>query len=440
MKNKIILLIVGFVFVCFLSKAQGNFLWGKDIGGLGGYDDGYSTAVDAAGNIYTTGNFLGTVDFDPGPGVYTLTAVGQQDIFICKLDASGNFVWAKKIGGIAYDSGRSITVDASGNVYTTGFFMIAADFDPGLGVYNLTSVSVQDIFLSKLDASGNFVWAKNMGGSTGDIGYSIAVDAGSNVYSTGTFQGMVDFDPGPGVYTLTTSGAFISKLDASGNFVWAKQFTLSDSHSIALDQVGNVYTTGLFYNTTDFDPGAGVYNLIALGLNSDVFISKLDASGNFIWAKQLGGIGEDVSNSIAIDLMGNVYTTGYFNVTADFDPGVGVNNMISIGTDDVFVSKLDALGTFVWAKQLGGASADVSQSVAVDLVGNVYTSGYFIGTADFDPGVGVYNLSSALSSEDIFISKLDPLGLLFGLKTLMDSLLIVVSQFIIIVIQFQLML
>src|SRR5262249_36288313 len=160
----------------------------------------YSIAVDASGNVYTTGYFTGTADFDPDAGVFNLTAAGSFDIFVSKLSASGNFVWAKVMGGGSDDLGQSISVDASGNVCTTGYFTGTADFDPGAGVFNLTAAGYYDIFVSKLDASGNFAWAKAIGGTGGDEGYSIAIDSSGNVYTTGAFGGTVDFDPNAGVF------------------------------------------------------------------------------------------------------------------------------------------------------------------------------------------------------------------------------------------------
>ena len=395
----------------FISKldASGNFVWAKAMGGPN-YDYSYSIAIDGSGNVYTTGYFYGTSDFDPGAGVFNLNSGFDSDIFISKLDASGNFVWAKAMGGADSDKGSSIAIDGSGNVYTTGCFFGTADFDPGAGVFNLTEAGYGDIFISKLDASGNFVWAKAMGDTMSpDIGYSIALDGSGNVYTTGYFAGTVDFDPGAGVFNLTSAGdrdIFISKLDASGNFVWAKAMGGANSeysYSIALDGSGNVYTTGYFFGTADFDPGAGVANLTYAG-NDDIFISKLDASGNFVWAKAMGGSATDLGYSIAIDGSGNVYTTGYFEGTSDFDPGAGVFNLTSAGYYDIFVSKLDASGNFVWANAMGGADSDYGSSIALDGSGNVYTTGYFEGTADFDPGAGVANLTSA-GGGDIFVAK-----------------------------------
>ena len=268
-------------------------------------------------------------------------------------------------------------------------------------------------------------WAKSMGGTSGtssESAYSIAIDASGNVYTTGHFEGTVDFDPGAGVSNLTSAAGyqdiFISKLDANGNFVWAKRMggtSYDIAYSIAIDAAGNVYTTGHFFETADFDPGAGVSNLTSAG-SWDIFISKLDANGNFVWAKRMGGTSPDEANSIAIDASGNAYTTGFFNETVDFDPGAGVSNLTSAGEADIFISKLDANGNFVWAKRMGGTSVDKATSIAIDAAGNVYTTGYFYGTVDFDPGAGVSNLTSA-GQVDIFISKLS----LYDLSLSMSS-------------------
>ncbi len=396
----------------FVSKfdSSGNFIWAKGVGGAG-QDQSYGITTDSSGNVYTTGRFSGTVDFDPGVGTANLISVGDSDIFVSKLDSSGNFIWAKGMGGSDYDSGYSIATDSSSNVYTTGSFGGTVDFDPGAGAFNLVSAGSDDIFVSKLDSSGNFIWAKGMGGASGDYGSSIATDSSGNVYTIGGFYGTVDFDPSTGVFDLASVGSddiFVSKLDSSGNFAWAKGMGGSSydyGNGIATDSNGNVYTTGDYFGTVDFDPGAGVFNLTSAGY-SDIFISKLDSSGNFAWVKGMGGASRDSGYGIATDLSGNVYTTGYFGATADFDPGTGTVNLVSAGNEDIFVSKLDNGGNFIWAKGMGGSSYDYGFSIATDSNGNVYTTGGFSGTADFDPGAGTANLTSA-GGDDIFISKLD---------------------------------
>jgi len=411
MKTKTVFLSIAITAITQTIYAQ-TFEWAINMGGSSN-DVSNSIAIDDSGNVYTTGDFSGTADFDPGAGIFNLTSAGSRDIFISKLDASGNFIWAKNMGGANYDRGYSIAVDASGNVYTTGVFTDTADFDPGAGIFNFTSAGGWDIFISKLDASGNFIWAKNMGGTSNDLCNSIAIDASGNVYTTGNFRDTVDFDPGAGVFDLISginSDVFISKLDASGNFLWAKSMAEGSSRgtSIAVGPSENLFTTGYFQGTVDFDPGAGIFNLSTTG-NADIFISKLDASGNFIWAKSMGGTDGDYSYSIAVDASGDTYTTGYFNGTVDFDPDAATFNLTSEGADDIFISKLDASGNFIWAKNMGGTGGDYGYSIALDASGNVYTTGNFSDTIDFDPGAGVFNLASA-GYDDIFISKLDASG------------------------------
>jgi hypothetical protein len=413
MKENILSLATIFLLGTGISFAQSTLIWAKAIGGTE-TDQGSSIAVDASGNVYTTGSYEGTVDFDPGAGTFNLTAAVNGGIFVSKLDAAGNFVWAKAMGGTGIEVGYSITIDASGNILTTGNFNGTADFDPGAGTFNLTSAAASnDIFISKLDATGNFVWAKAMGGANTDIGRSIATDAWGYVYTTGMFVNTVDFDPGAGTFNLTSAGIadiFVSKLDAAGNFVWAKAMGgtgFDIGYSIALDASGNVYTTGKFESTADFDPGVGTFNLTSAGVE-DIFISKLDAAGNFVWAKSMGGTSYDHGYSIALDASGNVYTTGIFGDTIDFDPGVGTFNLTAAGQLDIFISKLDAAGNFVWVKAMGGANTDIGRSITVDASGNVYTTGEFGGTVDFDPGAGTFNLNSG--DGRIFISKLDAAG------------------------------
>jgi ribosomal protein S11 len=398
-----------------LSVHAQNFEWAKSFG-AGANDDGQAIAVDASGNVYTAGKFQGTADFDPGSGTFNLSSAGDYDIFIQKLDASGNFLWAKSFGGNSIDFLRALTLDSSGNVYSTGGFSGTVDFDPGTGTANLSSAGERDVFIQKLDTSGNFVWAKSFGGSESEEGYSIAVDASGNILTLGVFENTVDFDPGAGTTNLSSTGrndVFVQKLDPSGNLIWAKSFgnsTYDYGYAIAVDDTGNVYSAGRFQSTVDFDPGPGTFNLTAVASNSDAYIQKLDTSGNFVWARSFGGVSSDYVSDIAVDALGNVYTTGRFQGTADFDPGVGTASHSSAGQNDVFVHKLNTSGNFVWVKSYGGSSADVGQSITVDASGNVYTLGNFTSdTADFDPGVGIANLSSA-GQYDVFIQKLDTSG------------------------------
>ena len=411
----LILALLGGLFEVMHAQATSPivFDWAKRIGGTS-YDVGTSLAIDGNGNVYTTGNFSGTVDFDPGADTYNLTSAGDVDIFISKLDTNGNFVWVKKMGGTLADSGGDIVLDGNGNIYSIGGFYGTVDFNPGAGINNLSSVGSSDIYISKLDANGNYMWAKSVGGVAYDYYNKLVVDGAGNVYITGNFSGTADFDPSTGFYNLTSAGSydiFLAKFDNNGNLVWAKNLggLLDDyGQGLAVDGSGNVYSTGGFWGTADFDPEAGVYNLSSEGYY-DIYISKLDMNGEFVWAKSMGGTATDSSSNIKIDESGYVYSTGFYNNTVDFDPGAGVYNLTSNGNRDIFISKVDNNGDFVWARTVGGSSGEGSADLELDANGNVYIVGGFFDTADFDPGIGTLNLTSA-GSGDIFISKLDTHG------------------------------
>ncbi|MDB4082917.1 SBBP repeat-containing protein [Vicingaceae bacterium] len=172
------------------------------------FDFGQSIAVDSAGNVYTTGYFFNTVDFDPGAGTFNLTGSRDSDGFIQKLGASGNFLWAYAIDGDGFDVGESILVDNSGNAYITGHFDGVVDFNPDTGVTNISSGFVKNIFVQKLDAFGHLVWARSIGSDlTKEVGLASALDTFGNIYTTGVFYGTVDFDPDTGMTMLTSSGS-----------------------------------------------------------------------------------------------------------------------------------------------------------------------------------------------------------------------------------------
>lgn len=405
------------ILVGSISAQTPAFQWAKGIQGTLEVK-GNDVAIDLFGNIYTVGSFLGTADFDPGIGTFNLTSAGQQDFFISKLDALGNFVWVKQFGSFSSENCLSIHLDSFNNIYITGVFQGTIDFDPGPGITNLSSNnSSTDIFICKLDISGNFIWAKKLGGPSADCGFSIDVDFSGNIYLEGLFDGIVDFDPGIGIANLTSissSNLFILKLDSLGDYIWAKTFggggiVNNNSCYMNIDLFGNVYLTSTFFGTVDFDPGPGTFSLSASG-NFDTFVSKLDSQGNFVWAKRIGGSTSIFPTSLTTDYLGNVCTTGFFYGLVDFNPSPGIYNLTSNGQNDIFILKLNPNGDLIWAKQIGGLYQDEGLSINTDLSGNIYSTGYFGVTADFNPGIGINNLSSAHASTDIYLSKLDSSG------------------------------
>jgi hypothetical protein len=413
----------------FVAKytAAGALAWARQLGGggaTGNSDFGSGIAVDAAGDVYVTGSFTGTANFDPGPGSFNLTSGAKGTAFVEKLDGAGNFVWARAFPSDGFSAGFAVAVDFAGNVYTTGNFDGTTNFGPGPGTFDLTGGGA---FVTKLDTGGNLLWAKKFGGTTSGVG--LAVDGRGGVYTTGFFSDAADFAPG---FRLTSGNrgveAYVAKLDALGNFVWAKGFPTTDGsgftqgQAVAVDGAGAVYFTVGFSGTADFDPGPGTFNLTSVG--NDALV-KLDGAGNFVWAKQFAPdpSGNAGISSLAIDGAGNVYTTGIFGGTVDFDPGPGTFDLTgpfaTIQVHDSYVAKLDGAGNFVWARQFHGSGSNSGVGtltrggglgIAVDGRGDVYTSGVFNGTVDFDPGPGTFNLTSGIGFFGLpgatFVSKL----------------------------------
>lgn len=411
--------IIIFFLIPFFDSAQ-NFDWAKSMGGTNN-DNGYSTKTDHLGNVYTTGFFEGSADFNPSSVVTTLISRGNYDVFIQKLNPFGNLVWAKSIGGPTFDCGYSIDVDENQNVYVAGSFRTGpADFDPGEDSLLIPSNGGDDIFIMKLDPNGNLVWVKTIGGGQSDAAYGMRVVDGF-VYVTGYFSLTVDFDPGTGVYPLVSSGdkdAFVLKLDTSGNFNWAGKLggtSSEEGYSVSAGSSGSVCVSGSFNGSADFDPGAGTAMITSIG-GSDVFITKLDINGNLIWAKSFQGTGNDSGRALTLDSQENIFLSGYFHSTTDFNPGPGINNLTSSGFSDVYIAKLDPAGSYLWAKRIGSNFGDLCYGIDLDDSTNVYIAGTFKGIVDFDPGLGVQQFTSTpyygnmTVSNDVFVLKLNQDG------------------------------
>jgi hypothetical protein len=415
------------LFYSLLFAQEPVFEWATSIGGTNA-EQAIAITVDLSGNVYTAGIFNSTADLDPSlTSIQNFTAFGTNpnnpDVYIMKQDANGNLIWVKQIGGNGVENVFSICLDSQGNVYTVGSSNGTADFNPSTtAVFNLSQIGFIDCFISKLSNDGDFVWAKRFGGSQFNIGNAIKTDVQDNVYVVGNFQGTTDFDPNPTVTNSLSSMAeydvFISKFDSLGNFSWVKRFGGSSyqfGYAIDFDSQGNIYTTGSFQETVDFDPSTtSVYNLTSgtsMNALSNIFVSKLDSNGNFVWAKQMGGnVLSSVASSLKIDSLDNVITTGYFTGSGDFDPNAGVFEMTTIYRRS-FISKLTSDGDFIWAKNFSGNDANQGKSITVDSSNNIYVTGKFLGTADFDPSTNSYPISSnSVSNEDVYFSKLNTDG------------------------------
>ncbi len=403
----------------FIAKYNtlGNLIWVKQIGG-NSYQYAENIKLDASGNIFVTGAFQGVTDFDTGPGTYTLTntTLGENDAFILKLDANGNFVWVKVIKGQANVSIRDFELDALGNIYSCGSFGLNTDFDPGVTTFTLNPVGWLDIYILKLDANGDFGWVINMGAPAQNSSpTALNLDAANNVVVSGNFEGTVDFNPSIATNTLSSLGladGFIAKYTSAGAYVFAKQIggaNTQNCRDLLVDPTGDIYVCGHYLGITDFDPSITNFTLTPVGL-VDAFILKLDNNGNFIWVKNFGGAGNTstILRTINCDLSGDVYSSGDFSNVIDVDPNLGIVNYTATSNSDIFTIKLNGNGNFIWASQFSGNSGGVTTNQYIDNLGIVYTVGLFADMMDFDHTANTYSLTSVASSYDGFINKMGP--------------------------------
>jgi len=401
--KRLLLLVTLNVTLTFILNAQSIHLdWVKTMP----FSHGSKLVIDSNKSIILAGGFQGTQDFDPGPGVFNMTAAGYN-LFIARYDTAGNFIWAKQLQATESDVVR----DKFGNLLILGEFQYTVDFDPGPGVQTLTSPYL-GAYLLKLDPGGNFLWVKQIPHELNTLG----VDAGNNIILGGSFAGTQDFDPGPGTFTVTAAGGdmypdmAIVKLNGDGNFTWMRQVLNQgtgeqQTRVLKIDPEDNIILAGNFSSAMDFDPGAGATVLTPAG-HEDAFLLKLDKAGNFQWARRFGAGSTDRITGLEIDGQGNVYSTGMFLLTVDFDPGPGTYEMTGAWIT-CFVSKLDKNGNFVYAKsfQSVGGSTD-GNDLALDRDNNLYISGYYGIDADFDPGPGV----NKVTGYGLFTVKLDDNG------------------------------
>lgn len=416
-----------------ISMAQSTeLIWAHKHGGFSN-DKINASALGFNETLYSTGHYNGVVDFDPGDGSYELDNTAH--IFIQKLNHAGDLVWVKSLnesgtpspGSWYVSEGNGIDTDSEDNVIVCGSFDTETDFDPGAEVYNLSTNGSTDIFVLKMNTDGEFIWSFSIGGANADNAIAVTTDNEDNIYVTGTFNDVVDFDPDPdneiildaNLYTATWASAatFILKLDPDGNVLWAHGIANDNKgglpHDIVSDSENNVMITGYFTGLTDFGHGdeAGLYTG-----SHDCYLLKLDSESNFLWLQVLESTGFNIGYAIDVDPDDNIYHCGQYGSSVDFDQSDDEFIMTAEGYYDSFVQKLDPDGELIWAKSIGGSSAVYAYDIAIDTHGehDVFLTGTFGGTVDFDPNETEYILSASITEDfwmqNIFIEKLNPDG------------------------------
>ncbi|MCE9539185.1 MAG: T9SS type A sorting domain-containing protein [Bacteroidetes bacterium] len=419
---------------CFFAKynSNGNCIWAAKLDlEVNGRAAGKSIAVDAAHNVYVSGIFTGTVDFDPDTlSSYSLTSLPGGalgvDCFVAKYDPAGSFQWVKRFGGNGDDIVTGISVVGSGaGIFLTGFFesdtiKFYSGFSTVDSALSNSTGGDNNIFFVKYDSASTFQWAKSIGGTGEDM--AMAIDANDSwVTITGSFQGIVDFGSGTGnigdtIFAGGAKDAFFAKFDLNGYLAWAygiigQSGSEAIGTGVAMD-ANNINITGVFKGTIDFPDPQTPFSILdtktAVG-RQDIFFAKYMISHSFNFAKKIGGNDNQAdsasASAIAVDSDGNIYLTGAFKGQVDFNP-FGGNNIVSSGNTDIFFAEYDELGTEKWAKKIGANDKDIAFDIAVNNSENVFLTGTFRDTVNFDPGAGTANrVSVGNFGTDIFIAK-----------------------------------
>jgi hypothetical protein len=379
-------------------------------------------ATDGYKNSYITGMFTGTQTF----GTITKTAYGSTDVFVAKVNNSGQWLWVAQGGGTADDRGHKIAVDSAGNTYITGCFTGTANF----GVTTLVSDSNADIFVAKIDPSGNWLWAvkAQIVNANEDMFWGICVDSSGNSYFTGRFSGSailgttvlnsyggndiivaklnsigewgwvnqvggtgsdggqgIDFSPSGiiavggyasgsvsfGTCVLPGSGSrgFVAKLDLNGNWISAYSGG-SEALCVRVDSSGDCYIVGGF----QYSKSWGSITLNTGMDRTDGFVAKLSNSGTWLWAKQYGGNDWDGGYGIGLDSNENCYITGFYRQSGYF----GSTYLTAGGWNrDIFLAKLDTEGNWQWAIKAGAGGHDTGFAMDTDAIGNCFVTGWY---------------------------------------------------------------
>lgn len=363
----------------FFAKynATGVLQWAKKMGGKGN-EVVNDICVDALGNIYLTGNFESDT-INLGNSILLLNSSVWVDPFVVKFANNGDAVWAKSAAGLDIDFAQGVAVDASQNVFITGYYSSDTLTFSKTPLVQITRAGVSDLFIAKYNNLGEFQWVKSAGGDQEEQSLAIAVDNVGNPIITGYFQSsIIQF----GTFQLSNannwSDGFITKYSSAGVVMWAKIITgdyYDFGSSIATDAQGSVYVCGDF--SSDFiDIGSThLVNTAPAGDNSDdIFVAKYNSSGVPQWANSAGGTAYDYAKGIAVDASGNCYVTGNFVSVSMALSTNTLTNTDTKGSGEIFVIKYMPSGGVIKALSAQSNGDDDSRSIAA-YSNNAYIAG-----------------------------------------------------------------
>ena len=419
---KEILLLVFIVILTSLHAQVPSLDWAYSFGGAG-TDVIRASAQDPQGNLIQVGYFEDTVDFDRGSGVAQKAVLtNDRDMFVQKVDASGNFLWVKVFSGSGVCIGHRVVIDELENIYVSGIFEGATqDFnpDPSLSFILNRGIYIRAMFLLKLNSQGDFIWAKAQSGASAQH-EGLALDTLGNIYTVGNFSSALDSDPEPTSQTTIypSSGSkkcvFIQKVDTSGvqkYFATIKGNDDIETSAIAVGASQNPVFVGNFKGNADFDPGSGTNYLTATSGKTNGYVMELDTSANYVSSSLIQGGGNSKCIDLQIDGAQNIYITGQYEGNVDFNPGTAVLFPRLPTSTGWFVEKISPNGNLLWARPYENSLQSLDGyyiQLQVDPFENVYVSGAFRNTPlslePFKSG-GVSLNYSSVSGSELFIAK-----------------------------------
>jgi len=396
-------------FIMKLDKF-GELIWFKHI--MSNSESGYITyqsagtvIVDHNKDLIITGSFFSSFKIDGVPESAISSSNGQDDGYILKLSADGDFIWVKRIGGNSGDSVGRVAVDSENNIHVIGSFNSTVDFDPAPGnnnVENLVGLGApggnfalyNDAFLLKLNSNGEFIWVRHFAGTELITANTIVIDDNDDVIVSGIFFGTCHFVGVNGAFLYAYHEVYydkyVAKLNKNGEFLWIKEVNATNTGGVSVastfvDADGAIYTTGAVRGTVDLDSGSDDFFLSA-SYGSDVYIDKIDSDGNLVWAKSFPGIGwAELGACVWLDVDNDIYISGRFRDSVDFDAGPGEVFLSPLNFESMFLLKLNNDGEFNWVKKTEGYSSAgpiiIDSNKDILFFGGYYTSVEF---NDFD--------------------------------------------------------
>ena len=374
------------------TDRDGNITWQKFF--LGQTEDAKldinNIYTDSKNNIYLSGNFNGTVDFDPSDKSKLITGAGT-DGYLLKLSSFGELLWVNQYSSPGFDNAHTIIVDKDDYLYNTAEFMDTIQLNglnnEKINLINSTSKTSPNVFIQKLNNKGQTIWAKVINTSIVSQGIGLSLDEEGNIYNSGFFVGKADFNPAEEEHYINSTNdkldVYVLKLTNNGDFVWVNKFGGVGNEmtfTVVVDTKQNAYISGNFSDSLTIKD-LGSKKIKSKGLQ-DFFISKIDNQGKIEWLKSLGSKGQDNGREITIDKNDNLFITGFYSDTLKIKSPNYATELISKGNIDMFLLKMNTDGDYIWANSYGGKGNDAGWSISTD-DNHLYLAGFFSNTIEF---------------------------------------------------------